>query len=463
MCPLQVSLVSEKHRLRAAVACFRSFAEAERGKTFRNQLAGDHALSCVLKRTWLSWKHLWYQMRPIYSAWVPVEQRPKKGIGAEICKIEGTAQYFVKSLDESGAAAESGMLNIGDVITAIDDWSISGAEFDFVSSLISGPEGTPIIVHGVRGPDKQRFRAQIHRGEKRYIMPTASDTMASTAQGADGGGGCAKMQRALETMLDLQRRYFAVRTAFDSWALRWFETRRLMEIEQACHVTTLRGAVRHLHAMAQMSAEARQQQRMRFLKLSNFNKQRQHVCLIRTVSRWRVLSHKNRLTDDMIQRCTRPRTLVEDRESVRLAFVTWVEHFRRQISTAALLRTVNQRFDRMRCWECLNLWREALRMLRFRALRATRLSVSCAHRLQRCIYGLMYLNLVKWVRVTELQRQYASRMSEMRGCRCVRMCRSAFRLWEVRILIIGRASARCNLHGTDWCGFGSNGFARCLM
>jgi len=441
MCPWQVSLVSEKHRLRAAVACFRSFAEAERAKTFRNQMAGDHALSCVLKRTWVSWKRLWCHMRPMYSAWVPVEQRPKKGIGAEICIIEGTAQYFVKSLVESGAAEESGKLDIGDVITAIDDRSISGAEFDFVSSLIEGPEGTPITVHGVRGPDKHRFRAQIYRGEKRYIMPTASDTPAATAQGADGGVGCAKMQRALETMLDVQRRYFAVRTTFDSWALRWFETRRLMEIEQACHVSALRGAVRHLHAMAQMSAEARQQQRMKFLKLSNFNKQRQHICLIRAVSLWRVLSHKNRLSDDMIQRCTRPRTLVEDRESVRLTFIAWVEHFWKQINMASLLRTVNQRFDRMRCWECVRLWREALRKLRFRALRATRLSVSCAHWLQRCIYRSLQANMVKWVRITDLQRQYASTMSEMGGRRCVRMCRSAFRSWEVRILIIGLVSA----------------------
>ena len=444
---LQVSSVSENHRLRSAIACFQRLVQAERVKTFRNQMVADHALSCALKHSWRCWKCFWCQMRPTYSDWVPIEQRPKTGLGVVVCRIEGTAQYFVKSLVESGAAAKSGKLDIGDIIVAVNDRSIDGVPLDLVSSLMDGPEGTPLIIDGFRGPDKHRFRAEIYRGDKRYRQQTSSEELpagtgpaCTTAASAPvmGGEGDAKMQRALEMVFGLQFRHVAVRTAFESWALRWCETRRLMEIEQACHVSALRGAVRHLHLMAQMSADARQQQRMRRLKMSQFSKQRLHMCLVRVMSRWRVLSHKNRLSDDMIQRCTRPRTLVDDRESVRLAFKAWMEQFWRQISTAALLRTANRRFDRMRCWECMRLWREALRMLRLNTLRATKLAASCAHRLQRCTHRLLRIGLVAWAQFTNVQQQCGARMSGIGSRRAVRTCRSAFRLWEVSTVTIAQ-------------------------
>ena len=65
------------------------------------------------------------------------------GLGVEL-KTHDRGVIVVKPL--RGGPAERGGLERGDVITSIDGRSIAGRSLDFAADLITGPEGTPVLV-----------------------------------------------------------------------------------------------------------------------------------------------------------------------------------------------------------------------------------------------------------------------------------------------------------------------------
>ena len=445
----KVSHLSDLHRLREAAGCLAKYVKAGRIKTFQNQMAAGHSHSCRLQRFWTCWKGSWQQSRPVYDAWVPLELRVVTGIGAVVCVMEGSTNFTVESLVESGAAARSGKVQVGDVIVAIDDKPIAGFQFDQVRSMIEGPEGTAVVIHGYRGQDKggAQYLAQLYRGERRYLEKIVGAEVGHRCEESTSSSGSAiktstavadtqttsegSMERALKALITGQQRYFGLEAAFEAWALRWHDTRRLMEIGKTCHMSTLRHAVKLLHEKTILTAEARRSRLASRVKTECFRKYHMRIRTLRLMLRWRVQASKSRMGDDLIQRCMRPRTLFEDSELLGLALKAWVTYFWKQVSVQGVLQVVNRRLDRLRRSEYFILWRNVLSAVRWLSLRASRLTMSCSYRLHRHAYHRLRTGLFKWHALTCLRRRNAAKCSGMDARRRAQMGRHAFRCWEV--------------------------------
>lgn len=172
--------VSRMHRV---IEILRGRVDKCRRRSMQILMAADHALSLQVRRAWKPWQCLWRDKMDTFAAgylrvpWAPLDSRPTKGIGAVVSKPEGASEYTIKTLIDSGAAARSGKLQIGDVIEAINDTRVHALEFEQVKSLIAGPEGLPLVVHASRTLEDGRlcsFSARLYRGDKIYLPP--SDT-----------------------------------------------------------------------------------------------------------------------------------------------------------------------------------------------------------------------------------------------------------------------------------------------
>ena len=435
-------------RMRRVVVRLQRLVERGRRQSVQSLMAADHALSLQVRRAWKPWQSLWRDKLDTFAAgylrvpWAPLDSRPTKGIGAVVSKPEGASEYTFKTLIDTGAAARSGKFQVGDVIEAINDTRVHALEFEQVKSLIAGPEGLPLVIHASRRG--RSFSCKLYRGEKIYLAPTEALPIrpkrkdapwrASDALEAEDGDG-SSMERALESLVLKQQRWLAMQAVFEVWGQWHLDRQRLVNIQKECQVARLRGAVRHLRSTTcAMMSEHRQCQASQ-AQSERFRRARLRFCMLRLLSRWQSLAYRNRLGDDVIQRCLLPRTLFQatrNEDQLAVAFGAFVCYHLRQAQTAALLQASERRFDKLRLREGLRNWREVARAQRGAECRRQRLAASSARRVQRHVYSRMTSCLQAWACFVSTQRRVTRKVTYLRTRGELAGKAQAFLLWERR-------------------------------
>jgi hypothetical protein len=446
----QLSQQMDACRMRRVVVRLQRLVERGRRQSVQSLMAADHALSLQVRRAWKPWQSLWQDKMDTFAAgylrvpWAPLDSRPTKGIGAVVSKPEGASEYTLKTLIDSGAAARSGKFQVGDVIEAINDTRVRALEFEQVKSLIAGPEGLPLVIHASRLVQGRlhKFSCKLYRGEKIYLVPTEALPIRPKPKGAPWGasdaleaedGDGSSMERALESLVLKQQRWLAMQAVFEVWGQWHLDKLRLINIQKECQIARLRGAVRHLRSTTcTMMSEQRQCQASQ-AQSERFRRARLRFCMLRLLSRWQSLAYRNRLGDDVIQRCLLPRTLFQttrNEDQLAVAFGAFVCYHLRQVQTAALLQASERRFDKLRLREGLRNWRKVARAQRGAECRRQRLAASSARRVQRHVYSRMTSCLQAWACFVSTQRRVARKVTYLRTRGELAGKAQAFLLWE---------------------------------
>ena len=130
----------------------------------------DAAASAIVAALGDPWSY--YMTADDYGGYQDVMNNVTIGIGITIQAREDGTGYDILSVTKNSPAYEAG-LQKKDIITAVNDTSVAGADMDTVSGLVRGEEGTEVELSVMRGGESLIFQVE----RKTYQLPVATYQM----------------------------------------------------------------------------------------------------------------------------------------------------------------------------------------------------------------------------------------------------------------------------------------------
>jgi hypothetical protein len=96
-----------------------------------------------------------------------------EGPGNLSARTAKSSDFSVKQLMPGGSAAESGQIEVNDIVTAVNNFKIAGLTIEEVQSLILGPENTTVTIGGLKlsPTGGTRYSVKLRRGDfKRQVL-----------------------------------------------------------------------------------------------------------------------------------------------------------------------------------------------------------------------------------------------------------------------------------------------------
>lgn len=130
----------------------------------------DAAATAMVKATGDRWSY--YIPASGYEAHMERMENAYTGIGVTIQELEEDGGFLIISLTEGGPAGEAGV-QIGDVLIMVGDQDVRGMTTDEVRGLISGKEGTKVVITVLREGEHTAMSVE----RRRIETPVASHEM----------------------------------------------------------------------------------------------------------------------------------------------------------------------------------------------------------------------------------------------------------------------------------------------
>jgi len=141
----------------------------------------DAAAAAMVKATGDRWSY--YIPASGYDAHMERMENAYTGIGVTIKELEEDGGFLIMALTEGGSAGEAGIM-IGDVLIMVGDQDVRGMTTDEVRSLITGKEGTKVVITVLRQGEHTSMAV-----ERRKI-----ETPVATYEMLDGHIGLVKIE-----------------------------------------------------------------------------------------------------------------------------------------------------------------------------------------------------------------------------------------------------------------------------